>query len=77
MAQITAFGRAIKIKLIDMERTQVWLIEQVKAKTGLYFDSFYLHKILTGRIMTPKIVQAICEVLDLPETIQGAAADIQ
>ena len=43
------FGKAVKIRLIEMEKTQNWLIEQVKAQTGDYFDGSYLHRILTGK----------------------------
>lgn len=67
MAQTTGFGKAIKKRLVDIERTQVWLISRVKEKTGLYFDDSYLYKIQTGQLATPKIVQAICEILDMPE----------
>ena len=66
MAQITAFGKDIKKKLIDLERPQVWLIEQVKERTGLYFDDSYLYKIQTGQLATPKIVSAIRDILELP-----------
>lgn len=66
MAQITVFGKEIKKRLVDMERPQIWLIGQVKEKTGLYFDDSYLYKIQTGQLATPKIVQAIRDVLDLP-----------
>ena len=64
---LTVFGKAIKKRLIDIEQTQVWLIEQVKRKTGLYFDRSYMYKIQTGQVATPKIVQAIRDILDLPE----------
>lgn len=64
-AQRTEFGKEIKKKLIDLDRPQVWLIEQVKSKTGLYFDDSYLYKIVTGRLASPKIVAAICEILDI------------
>lgn len=67
MAQLTAFGRDIGKRLIDLERTQGWLIEQVRQMTGLYFDYSYIYKIKTGQLSTPKIVQAIREILDLPE----------
>lgn len=43
-----------------------WL-EQVGKSTGRYFDRSYLHKIQVGEIATPGIVQAIREILDLPE----------
>lgn len=73
MAQITVFGKEIKKKLIDIERTQAWLIERVREHTGLYFDDSYLYKIQTGRLSTPKIVQAIREILDLPEQDKDSA----
>jgi len=66
MAQFTVFGKNIKKRLIDLEHTQVWLIEQVKERTGLYFDDSYLYKIQTGQLATPKIVSAIKDILELP-----------
>lgn len=67
MAQITVFGKSIKKKLVDLDRPQKWLIEQVRERTGLYFDDSYLHKIITGKLGSPKITQAICEILELPD----------
>lgn len=72
MAQLTAFGKDVKKKLVDIDKPQVWLIEQVREKTGLYFDDSYLGKILSGRLSTPKIVQAIREILDLTDQPQEA-----
>ena len=66
MAQLTAFGKEIGKKLIDIEKTQNWLIERVRQKTGLYFDDSYLYKVKTGQLSSPKIVQAIREILDIP-----------
>jgi len=66
MAQFTVFGKDIKKRLIDLEHTQVWLIEQVRQTTGLYFDDSYLYKIQTGQLATPKIVSAIRDILELP-----------
>ena len=62
---LTPFGKEIKKKLIDMERNQGWLIAQVKEKTGLYFDSSYLFKVMAGKKCTPKIVAAITDVLGI------------
>ena len=50
MAKTTDFGKAVKIRLVEMEKTQEWLIEQVKTKTGDFFDSSYLHRILAGKM---------------------------
>lgn len=68
-AGLTPFGKEIKKKLIDMDRSSNWLINQVSRKTGLYFDTSYMSKIQTGKLNTPSIVQAICEILDIPNPI--------
>ena len=62
---LTEFGKEIKKKLIDLDRSHTWLIARVSEETGLYFDSSYLHKIMTGKIRTPKVVQAISEILEI------------
>ena len=49
MAKTTDFGKAVKIRLIEMEKTQEWLIEQVKERTGAFFDSSYLYRLLAGK----------------------------
>ena len=69
--QTTEFSRAVKKRLIDMDKKQTWLIQQVRERTGLYFDDSYLSKILTGKLATPGIVQAIREILGLPADGEG------
>ena len=39
---------------------------EIKERTGLYVDSGYMYKILTGQRNAPKIVAAIREILNLP-----------
>lgn len=65
MAQTCEFGRRVKIRLIELDRNQAWLMQQIREKTGLYVDDGYLWKILAGRLATPKIVNAIKEVLEI------------
>lgn len=74
-AVLTPFGKEIKKRLVDIDRTQTWLIEQVRGVTGLYFDRSYMYKIQTGQLATPKIVQAIQDILDLPEQSQDTKAE--
>lgn len=62
---MTEYGKAIKKKLIDMEKTQAWLIERVKEETGLYFDDSYMYKIVHGKVATPSMVNAINKILEL------------
>lgn len=65
MTKLCDFGKEIKKRLVDIDKNQEWLIAQVKQDTGLYFDSSYLHKVLVGKIATPKIVESICKVLKI------------
>lgn len=57
--ELTAFGKKVRVALIESDKDQNWLIERVKADTGLYFDRSYLHKVLTGKYENPKIVSSI------------------
>lgn len=66
-AKLTNFGKDIKKRLLDIGQNQNWLIERVKEKTGLYFDSSYISKILTGTAKTPSITRAICEILEIEQ----------
>lgn len=66
-ALATDFGKEVKKRLIDMDKKQTWLIEEVRARTGLYFDDSYLSKIFTGKCSTPRIVKAIREIVGLPD----------
>ena len=77
MNTLTEFGKTIKKRLIDMNKNQVWLIEQVREETGLYFDSSYLYKISTGRLATPSIVGAIRKILDLPVCSHDTTEEVQ
>ena len=63
--ELNQFGKNLKKRLIDFDINQSQLIQMVKKKTGLYFDGSYLYKIMTGRLNTPGIIQAICEILDI------------
>ena len=73
MTQFTEFGRDVKKALIDAGETQDWLMKRIKDSTGLFVDNGYIYKILTGQRNAPKIVQAIREILDLPEQTQDTA----
>ena len=77
MAKInsSAFGSSVKIRLIEMDKTQEWLCEAVRNRTGLYFDTSYLWKIVNGVLSTPKVVEAIRDILDLPEEVVNAESN--
>ena len=62
------FMKEVKKRLIDLDKSQKWLVEQVTEKTGLFVDSSYLGKIYKGERNAPKVVQAIREILGIPQT---------
>ena len=68
------FGKQVRIRLIELGQTQEWLIEQVKEKTGDFFDSSYLHRILSGKLPAetgrngkPGKATVIREILEIAE----------
>ena len=65
--KFTSFGLCVKTELLKRGKSQRWLEEEVKNRYGLYADSGYLYKILTGQRNAPKIVQAIRDILELPD----------
>lgn len=65
------FGKVVKKKLVDIDKSQEWLMEEVRERTGLFIDNGYLYKILTGQRSAPKIVDAICDVLGIKDESQG------
>ena len=65
--KLTGFGLCVKTELLRLGKEQKWLEEQVSKKTGLFVDNGYMYKILTGQRNAPKIVQAIRDVLSIPD----------
>lgn len=65
--KLTPYGKAVKKRLIDLDKPQTWLIEQVKERTEMYCDSSLLYKLSTGQLNVPKIRTAVNEILGLNE----------
>ena len=65
LSKFSDFGLCIKTELLRIGKTQKWLEETVTEKTGLFVDRGYMYKILTGQRNAPKIVEAICEILEI------------
>lgn len=63
--QTTSYGKAIKKKLIDLDKTQVWLMREITERTGLFIDSSYLNRICSGKANSARIKAAINEILEL------------
>jgi hypothetical protein len=69
-SKFSDFGLCVKTELLRRGKEQKWLEEAVSEKTGLYVDSGYMYKVLTGQRNAPKIVAAICEILNLEQEVQ-------
>lgn len=74
VAAVSDFGMAVKIRLMEMQKTQEWLVDQVRERTGDYFDNSYLHRILTGKLSAergydgkPGKAEVIREILGMEE----------
>jgi len=66
-SKFTDFGLCVKTELLRKGKEQKWLEEAVSELTGLFVDSGYMYKILTGQRNAPKIVSAIRNILDIKE----------
>jgi hypothetical protein len=64
-SKFSDFGLCVKTELLRRGKEQKWLEEAITEKTGLYVDSGYMYKVLTGKRNAPKIVAAIREILGL------------
>jgi hypothetical protein len=64
-SKFTDFGLAVKTELLRRGKEQKWLEAEVAEKTGLFVDSGYMYKVLTGQRNAPKIVAAIREILNI------------
>lgn len=66
---LTEYGVEVKVRLVKLNKTQKWLIEEVKKLLPeTYLDTSNMYKIMTGEIKSNKIEAAINEVLDINYT---------
>lgn len=65
MSKFSDFGLSVKTELLRLGKEQKWLEEAITEKTGLFVDSGYMYKILTGKRNAPKVVEAIKEILNM------------
>lgn len=63
--KFTEFGLAVKTKLLRLGKTQKWLEAEVARVTGKFMDDSLMYKILTGERKATRMIQAICEILDI------------
>lgn len=66
--KLTDFGLCVKTELLRRGMEQKQLEKNITELTGLYVDSSYLSKIFTGQRNAPKVVQAIRDILGIPDS---------
>lgn len=62
---LTDYGKKIKVRLAELDRTQEWLISEVKKKKSGFIDSSYLNRIMTGGVLDSVYVPIINQILDI------------
>ena len=65
LSKFSDWGLCVRTELLRIGKTRKWLEEEVAKKTGLFVDRGYMYKILTGKRSAPKVVAAICEILNV------------
>lgn len=58
------FGVCVKHRLVELNRTQLWLISETKKLLpNRYIDSSYLHKLMVGETHSDVVCAAVMNVL--------------
>lgn len=70
MRELTEYGKEVKMKLIDLGKTQEWLIKEIKKENPeIFVDASVLRKIFTGEIKQSALVPIINKILNLQEKV--------
>lgn len=70
----TAFGIAVKTRLLELGQTQEWLIAACRERTGMYVDSSTMYKLLTGQLNSYRLEAAVRDILNIPSQDQQKPA---
>lgn len=69
---ITDYGKRVKMRLVDLNVTQGWLIEKIKQLSpNSYVDGSVLNKIFVGEIKESKLIPLINSILFDSDNISG------
>lgn len=60
---LTPFGKEVKHRLIDIEKTNGWLVSEIKKSGHENFDTSFLSKILTGKVKQSAYTDLINKIL--------------
>ena len=71
---LTPFGKEVKHRLIDLGKTNGWLVSEVKERSGSEkFDTSFMSKILNGKVKNSSYSDLIRTILHEEENRQGVS----
>jgi len=53
------------MELLKRKKTRGWLIEEMQKESGMYVDGSNLHKLMTGKIKSTWMTEAISKILGI------------
>ena len=65
--KLTDFGLCVKTELLKQGMSQAELERKISEDTGLFVDSGYMYKILTGQRNPEKIIDSVKKVLGISD----------
>ena len=62
---MTEFHKEVKKRLIDMEKSQRWLTDEVNHRLGISTDHSYVNRVIRDISKSDRIRKTICEILNI------------
>lgn len=62
---LTDYGKKVKTRLIELDKTQKWLITEVNKRVSITMTSSYLNRIMIGKVVSSSAVPVINEILGI------------
>ena len=64
----TKYGQRVQMRLIQIHKPQTWLMAEIKKRTDMYIDGSILFKVLTGKVKSQRITDAIEDIIGVKYT---------
>lgn len=68
--QLCAFGKNVKHRLIDLDKTNGWLIDEIKRRSDGYMDTSFMAKLMSGKVTSKPKENLINQILQEEEERQ-------
>ena len=67
---LTPYGKEVKHRLIELDRTNGWLIEEVNKRREPKIDTSFMSKVLNGKVKNSRMTVIIDQILHEEEERQ-------